>query len=162
MARGQKYGEEIKEKAYALADSGRSICGIARDLAVPRSTVKGWLSQREATEDPEREEIRRKNKEQFVRDAWRSIHAGNKILTRRLERAAEREEELDGLLRAFSEEGASFSSEQMRELMRQFSAIKVEDIGKLAVTLGTLYDKQALIAKEVTEIIEVERKFEDF
>ncbi len=162
MARGQKYDDKIKERAYALADSGVCMSAIAKELGVPRTTVKGWVSKRREEPHTDAEEIRRKNKERFVNDAWRSIHAGNGILIRRLERALRREEDLDRLLEEFLAGTVELTAEQTRELLKRFSAIKVEDIGKIAVTLGTLYDKQALIAKEATGIIELERRFEDF
>lgn len=162
MARGQKYGDKIKEKAYALADCGNTITAIAKSLKVPRTTVKGWLKRRNETADANSEEARKKNKERFVNDAWRSIHAGNGILVRRLERALGQEDEMDRLLDEFLSGAKDLSDEQRRELLRKFNALKVEDIGKIAVTLGTLYDKQALIAKEATGIIEVDRRFEDF
>lgn len=162
MARGQKYGEEIKERAYALADCGNSMSAISKELGVPRTTIKGWLNRKEITPDIDRDAVRQRNKERFVDDAWRSIHAGNAILNRRLERALNQEKEMDHLLEDFLTGAGELTQEQRRELLKRFSALKVEDIGKIAITLGTLYDKQALIAKEATGIIELEKRFEDF
>ena len=162
MARGQKYSDKIKERAYALADCGNTLTAIAKVLKIPRTTVKGWLKKRNETVDANAEDVRKKNKERFVNDAWRSIHAGNAILVRRLERAVGQEDEMDRLLDEFLSGTEELTDEQRRDLLRKFNALKVEDIGKIAVTLGTLYDKQALIAKEATDIIGLERRFEDF
>ena len=46
MARGQRYSEEIKERAFALAAITPSVSAIAKELNLPRTTVKGWLEQR--------------------------------------------------------------------------------------------------------------------
>ena len=59
----------------------------------------------------------------------------------------------------------SITDSQRRALYKKLESIKIEDIGKLAVVLGTIYDKQALANKEATSIIDgsiAVKKFEDF
>lgn len=164
MARGQKYNDDIKERAFALVASNNSISAVARELGVPRTTVKGWLNAQSDSDKKRREEIHEANKDKFAQDAWITIHKGNQILKRRFERAADNEAELDLLLAKFMECKDSLSAEQTKALIRQFGEIKLLDVGKIAVVLGTLYDKQALIAKEATARVEMveELTFEDF
>lgn len=163
IVRGQKYNDDIKERAFAMAATNNSISAVARELGVPRSTVKGWLEAQSDSEKERREKLRRENKDQFVDDAWKTIHKGNQILMRRFERAADSEAEIDRLLEEFMGCG-DLTLEHTKALRKQFEELKLMDVGKIAVVLGTLYDKQALIAKEATARVEMveELTFEDF
>ena len=42
MAKGQKYNDDIREKAIALLTVNNSVSFVARELGLPRSTVKSW------------------------------------------------------------------------------------------------------------------------
>ena len=160
--RGQKYGEKTRERAFAQLAAGNSCSAVAKELGVPRTTVKGWVDRQTDTEKQSREELHRRNKERFADDAWRTIHAGNELLIRRFERAARSEAEMDRLLEEFLTCSEDLTAEQMRALLKQFQELKLMDVGRVAVVLGTLYDKQALIAKEATARVELtDVKFED-
>lgn len=145
-----------------MAAINPSVSGIAKELKLPRTTVKGWLEQRDESERADQEALHRQHQERFVRDAWRIIHAGQETLVKRVERAARHEEELDRMLEQMTACADSLTAEQTKALIRQFRELKIADIGKLAVVLGTMYDKQALIAKEATARVEVsDVRFED-
>ena len=160
--RGQKYTERTKERAFALLAAGNSVSCVAKELGVPRTTVKGWVDRQTEEEKLTREEIHQKNKERFADDAWRTIHAGNELLIRRFERAVNSERELDRLLEDFLSCSEDLTAEQTKALVKQLGELKLLDVGKVAVVLGTLYDKQALIAKEATARLELnDVKFED-
>ena len=162
MARGQRYSEEIKERAFALAAITPSVSAIAKELNLPRTTVKGWLEQRSETDRVDQEALHRQHQERFVEEAWRIIHAGQETLVKRLERAAKHEAELDEMLVQMTACADALTAEQIKALIKQFQELKIADIGKLAVVLGTMYDKQALIAKEATARVEVtDVRFED-
>ena len=162
MARGKKYNDDIKERAFALAATNNSITAVAKELGIPRTTVKTWLSQQNEEETQTLEALHRQNKERFVEEAWRAIHAGQELLIRRLERAVDSEREMDRLLSEFLICSDQLSEGQIREMQKRFGELKVMDIGKVAVVLGTMYDKQALIAKEATARVEVaDVRFED-
>ena len=162
MARGQKYGEEIRERAFVLMAAGESCSAVARALGVPRTTVKGWQENQSAAEKEDREELHRRHKERFARDAWQTIHFGNEILTRRFERAARNEREMDRLLESFLASSEELGAEQMKALLKKFGELQLMDVGKVAVVMGTLYDKQALITKEATAAVALtELKFEE-
>lgn len=160
--RGQRYGEELRERAFSLLAAGNSYSAVAKALGVPRTTLKGWVDRMSDAQKQDQEERHRQNKERFANDAWRTIHAGNELLVRRFERAARSEAELDRLLEELMTCSEQLSAEQARALLKRFQELKLMDVGKVAVVLGTLYDKQALIAKEATARVEVtDVKFED-
>lgn len=162
MARGQKYSDEIKERAFALMAAGNSYTAAAKELGVPRTTVKGWCVSQTEEEKQSREELHRLHKERFAEDAWKTIHFGNAILMRRFERAARNEREMDRLLEEFLRCAETLSADQTRALLKRFQELQLMDAGKVAVVMGTLYDKQALIAKEATARVEIaDMKFED-
>lgn len=160
--RGQKYTERERESAFTLLTAGNSISAVAKELGIPRTTIKGWVDRQTDTERLSREEIHKKNKERFADDAWKTIHAGNELLCRRFERAVRSERELDHLLDELLRGSEALSAEQVKDLIKKFGELKLLDVGKVAVVLGTLYDKQALIAKEATSCVELaDVKFED-
>lgn len=160
--RGQKYNDDIRERAFALMATNNSISAVAKAVGIPRSTLKGWLAKRESEEPDAGEAERQRNKERFVTDAWKSIHAGQALLIRRLERALQHEDTLDRMMDEFTSGAEQLNADQLKAMIRKFEDLKIMDIGKLAVVLGTMYDKQALIAKEATARVEVaEVKFED-
>lgn len=164
MARGQKYNDDIKEKAFAMRATNNSFSSIARELGVPRSTIMTWFANRSDAEEEQQEELRQQNKDKFVTEAWETIHAGIAILSRRFKRASESEQEMDRLLAEFSNCADELNENQIKALLKRFQELQIVDVGKIAVVLGTLYDKQALIAKEATARVEMveEMKFEDF
>ena len=102
-------------------------------------------------------ELRQSKKDKFVDDAWRMLDDAKCLLERRLKRALEDEDKLDEILDAFAEmedeKGNGLSDKALRELYRKFSALKLEDVRALSTVLGTLYDKQALAAKDATQIV---------
>ncbi len=42
MARGQKYNDDLKERAFALLAANNSVAYASRELSLPYSTVKTW------------------------------------------------------------------------------------------------------------------------
>ena len=161
MSKGKKYPPEIKEKAIALLTVNGNAAETARQLGIPESTVDTWLKKlRSGADDMADEfaELRAKKKQEFVRSAWKNIELATKILTKRLSRALDEEEKVDSLL---IDEVEELSKEERKTLLRKVSALKVEDISKLSITLGTLYDKQALANEEPTAEVRI-KGFEDY
>ncbi len=157
MASGQKYNDDIKERAYALFDTNNNVEYVSRKLGVPESTLRGWKRryEKELEKDPVRAEQRAKYKADFVRRAWSSINMAQSLLARRLERALANEDAIDALIELVDEEAreSRMSEKKRRELIESVASLKCDDIGKLVAILGTLYDKQALANKEETEIV---------
>lgn len=166
MARGKKYNDDLMEKARALLSVNNSVDEVARKLQLPYSTVSTWRKKFEKDEDEEQNlvNLRQKKKEEFIEAAWRTIGNGQRLLERRTERALKEEDTLDAILeearRCMVEEGGI-----SKAVLIRLSMIRLDDIGKLSTMIGTLYDKQALAAREPTEILDGKvafRKFEDF
>lgn len=133
MARGQKYPEEIKERAFAMLAVYGNLSYISRRLGVPRGTVSGWKKEFErlSDEDDVIAKLRQLKKADFITRAWQAVNMSQTLLERALK------EMLDG----------------KRKI----------DEDKLIRIIGTLYDKQALAACEPTEIVEgAVKRFEDF
>lgn len=166
---GKKYNDDVKEKAYALFDTNNNLTFISKKLGIPKSTLFGWKKAYDARteEDENLAQVRTKKKEKFVTDAWRGIELSNAILLRRLERAFSEENAIDRLLDAVCDECVSqeVPYNERKALLAKVSTLHCEDLGKLVQVLGTLYDKQALVNKEETEILGGQvalKKFEDF
>ena len=170
MAKGQKYNDDIREKAIALLTVNNSVSFVARELGLPRSTVKSWKEafDKEAEERGEDNiaKLRQKKKEDFINDAWKLIDLSKGVLEKRLTRAMDNEEALDELVEEISKlDYKTLTSQQRQALYMKLAKIKVDDVKSLATVLGTLYDKQALANKEATAIVEgsiTVKKFEDF
>lgn len=170
MARGQKYNDDLKEKAFALLAVNNSVSLVAKELGLPRSTVKSWKEdydkKAEISGEPTIANLRQENKKRFVADAWRLIDKTKTLLERRLDRALTNEDELDELLDEICKlDNKELSNEQRKAMYQKVKSLKLEQTKELAVVLGTLYDKQALANKEATAIIEGDitvKKFEDF
>jgi transposase-like protein len=194
MARGQKYSDEIKERAFALLAVNNNIQEVARQLKVPYTTLKGWEKEflkqslpeevKEQAEEPTKEpktknnktkkqitnftnntnrnlvELRNEKKKEFITQAWGIVDKATKILEQRLDRALYSEQELDELVKQMRASN-ELSSEQVKELYRKMALIKIEDAGKLATIIGTMYDKQALANNEPTSKIDGSLKIED-
>lgn len=137
--RGKKYSEEVKEKALAMVAVSNSIAAVSQELGIPRSTLTSWIAEHEeaAAENGTASiaELRRKQKEKFVNDAWSNIRKSLSLI----------EERLDKALNAPDDPNNEIS---LRELVS---------------IISTLYDKQALCEREATAIIggNVTVRFED-
>lgn len=170
MAKGQKYNDDIKEKAIALLTVNNSVSYVARELGLPRSTVKSWKEafdkEAEASGEDNIAKLRQKKKEDFIKDAWKLIDLSKGVLEKRLTRARDNEEALDELVDEICKlDYKTLTSQQRQALYMKLAKVKVEDVKSLATVLGTLYDKQALANKEATAIVEGSitiKKFEDF
>jgi len=168
MARGQKYNDDLKEKAFALLAVNNSVAYVAKELGLPRTTVKSWKEayDKKAQEsgEPTIALLRQKKKEEFVENAWSLIGKVETLLERRLNRAIGSEDVIDTLLEEIlALDHKELTDQQRKSLYTRISALKIENVKELAVVLGTLYDKQALANKEATQIVDnsVTIKFED-
>ncbi len=156
--RGQKHDDGLKEKALALLATNNSLTEVSKQLHVSISTLQTWKNKHK--DDEEFVNLRKKKKAEFVDNAWSIINSAQSLLKRRLERALNSEDEIDQLVDEITQlEDKELTQEQRKALYRRISLIKVEDVGKIATVLGTLYDKQALANDEPTERFEV--KLED-
>ncbi len=173
MARGSKINDEVKERAFALLAVNNNVQSVADELGIPRTTVNTWkkkweseqnipLSDENHTTDatadapadkapanPNLVELRQRKKEEFVDKAWGMLERTQRLLERRIKRAEAHERDIDKLVDEVKKLPGLNQTER-NALFSKLSEIKLESAKSLAVLLGTLYDKQALAAKEPT------------
>ena len=173
MAKGKKHSDEIKEQAYALLSTGDNAQTVAKKLHLPYTTVKTWYDRWIKSDDKndEREknlvELRNKNKEKFVDNAWSIIDTSMLIAQKRVERAFYLEKKIDAVADAISKHSESIAREagtawdELIGLVKELKNFKAMRVGELSSLIGVMFDKQALINKDPTSIVETKR-FEDF
>lgn len=66
MARGKKYTDEIKEKAYFMYATSGNINEVSKELGVPYATVAGWLKAKARDEPDEFDKLRDEKKRDFI------------------------------------------------------------------------------------------------
>lgn len=169
MAQGKKYNDDLKEQAFALLSVNNSVQYVAEQLGVPRSTVSTWkialdkkIKEGNLTNDEVNlVKLRQKKKEEFIEQSWNNIELASKIIHKKLMRAYFKEDELDLVLEEALKETAG--SDRRKVLVNNIASMKLDDIGKISTTMGTLYDKQALANGEATSREEqIVSKFEDY
>lgn len=164
MARGQKVSDELKEKAIAMLATNNNVSAISRELDIPDSTLRTWQKNIKEGKDGSCKEfakLREEKKKEFIENAWSSIELATSLINKRLARACFKEDLLDAMLEEALKETAG--SDRRKQLVNNISNMKLDDITKISITLGTLYDKQALANGEATSREEqVVKKFEDF
>lgn len=153
LKEAEKKAQRQKNEAMG-ANCGQSGTPVPTDNSEERSAI----GYDETTVDGKSlVELRQLKKDKFVDDAWAMLEDAKSLLARKLKRALEDEDKLDEILDAFEnmedEQGNGLSDKALRELYRKFSALKLEDVRALSTVVGTLYDKQALAAKEATQIV---------
>lgn len=179
------YGDDVKEQAFALLAINSNVRFVANKLGIPYTTVKTWekkflseregadVSEKDGSDTHERESepddapavsnlqiLREQMKEKFVKHSWDMIEKGQAILERRILRAEARENEIDGILKLV-EGDAGLTRSMRNELITKLTQIKLDNAKDIAVIIGTLYDKQALAAKEPTHNVRTTVRFED-
>lgn len=167
--RGKKFNDDIKEKALALLATNNNAKFVADKLGLKYTTVKTWekkfLEQSNTGNVPQDKDLvalRKKKKAEFVDNAWEIIEKTQSLLMKRIERALDSEDKIDQLLEEILLlDNKDLSQEQRKALYRKISTIKVEDVGKIATVLGTIYDKQALASNEPTSRVEGNIRLED-
>lgn len=167
--RGKKFNDDIKEKALALLATNNNAKFVADKLGLKYTTVKTWekkfLEQANTGDVPQDKNLvalRKKKKAEFVDNAWEIIEKTQSLLMKRIERALDSEDKIDQLLEEILLlDNKDLSQEQRKALYRKISTIKVEDVGKIATVLGTIYDKQALASNEPTSRVEGNIRLED-
>jgi transposase-like protein len=161
-----KYSNEERIKAIEML-ALYSLNEVSKKTGIPKATLSTWKNG--GTKESEQlsndfEQIRTEKKQEFVRSAWNSIGLAQDLIYRRLERARNQEEKLDNLLERVTDEieesdmTPKEKAQERKKLLGLLSGFKVEDLKELSITLGTLYDKQALASNEstVNESIKIE------
>ena len=68
--KGKKYNDDIKEKAFALLAVNNSVSYVAKQMGLPRSTVKSWKETYDKMAEERGEDsiakLRQKNKAKLL------------------------------------------------------------------------------------------------
>jgi transposase-like protein len=147
MARGKKYSDEVREAAMAELATNNNMTNVAVELGIPKTTLATW--KKEAESDENFVQLRTKKKEEFVRNAWRTIEDALTLGARRVKRALEHEAELDKLIDAIDDDGDIDAKDKIA-LIQKVHALQLQGIRDISTYIGTIYDKQALAAGEAT------------
>ena len=147
MAQGSKYSDEQREQALTMLLT-MSFKDVSEALDIPERTLRDWKDNEEKI-NPEFAELRKKKKEEFVMKSWAIIEKANKILETRLDREIEQETTINNLLETI-EKNPEIDTEEVVALRRALQRVRIDSLSQLTTTIGTLYDKQALINKEAT------------
>ena len=147
MAQGSKYTDEQREQALTMLLT-MSFKEVSKNLNIAERTLRDWKDKEEEI-NPEFAELRKKKKEEFVKKSWEIIEKANKLLEIRLDRELEQETTINAMIESI-EGNPDIDAEEVAALKRALQRVKIESLAQLTTTIGTLYDKQALINKEAT------------
>lgn len=157
--RGQKYSDEVKEKAYLMYATSGNINEVSRELDVPYATIAGWLKAKEKDAPDEFDKLRDEKKRDFIEKSSDIIDKGLDLLDRRIDRALNQETELDMLIdEIFCTDKDELSPKEKESLIRKVRALQLQDVKSITTAIGTLYDKRALAKGESTAKTTVEIK----
>lgn len=153
MARGKKYSDEIKEKAYFMYATSGNINEVSKELNVPYATIAGWIKAKARDAPDEFDKLRDEKKKDFIEQSSSIIDKGLSILNRRFDRALNQEIELDMLIDEIaSSDNDEISPKQKENLIRKIKSLELPDVKALTTAIGTLYDKRALAKGENANI----------
>ena len=147
MSREKKrYSERDRELAVALYTASGNITEVSERLGVPRTTVQSWLQK---SADVDIEALRRVQKEKFVAEAWQIVADAQAVIGRRVVRALNSEDEIDRIIEEVeATPDEELSRDARASLIRKLQAIRLDDLSKVAVVMGTMYDKATLASKQ--------------
>lgn len=141
MPKGEKYGDDVRYRAFALLAASNNVRAVARKLNLPESTVRNWKKQYEADPDQEFAKVCAHKKRTYAAKAFLALDSGMDLLVRRLERASENEDALDNLCEAVVTGVDKLTQTDRKMIYAKFSAIRCEDISKVGSVVGILHDK---------------------
>ena len=165
MAKGKKTSPGEIYRVMAIWSITDSYSETARRMAMPESTVEAIVK---ANRDKEEfVKLCEENRRSFAEKAQDVIDKSMKLMEMRLDRAINREEELDTLIDViFASDKSEISKDDKLNLVRKIRQLQIHDIKSLTTAVGTLFDKKALIDGDATEKVIVEVKYpegsEDF
>ncbi len=140
MSRGEKYSDEIKEKAYARYASGESVGEISKKLKVPDSTLRGWF--RKMSQDG-LSDIREEKQKSFIDRANKVIDKGMELLEKRFENALSKEQEINDIIEEIAKSDEEIISDKAKsDVIKKLRELQVYDLKGIAVVIGTVYDRR--------------------
>ncbi len=160
MSKGKKTSPEIIYRVMAIWSITDSTAETARRMAMPQSTIDYIVKGHK--DEPEFVKLCAENRRSFAEKAKACRDKSLKLLENRLDRAIEREEELDTLIdEIFASDNAEISKEDKLMLVKKIKSLQLYDVKSLTTAIGTLYDKMALDEGGATDKVIVEVKLPD-
>lgn len=155
MARGKKFNDDIKESVRAVMATTNNVMEVSRQFNIPVRTLYDWQREWES-EDCEDNftKLRKENKERFIKQAGDIIEKATALLDKKVSRALDNEKEIDKIISTVIDDD-EMSKEKKKEILGKLSQMKLEDVQKLSIMIGTMYDKRALAKGDATEIQDV-------
>lgn len=138
-----------KEKAYALYATCGNISEVAKTLKISYSTVRGWINEK----PPDKlDKIRNEKKKEFIESANEFIAKGMRLANNKLDRAIQREEEIDRLIEAVSKSPDDEVPQNIKmAVIKNLKTLQIQDIKSLAISIGTIYDKRDIAETSTAE-----------
>ena len=131
-----RYSDREREQAYALYAVCGNVTEVAERMGIPRTTVSEWLKK--APSD-DLSELRNRQKQIFITDAWRVIGDAQEVLRRRLERALSQEDAIDTIIdEVMDMSDEELSRDAKNSLVKKLTVLRCDDLSKIAVVLGTM------------------------
>lgn len=159
MARGKKYSDEIKEKAYYMYAVSQNIREVARNLSLSPSTVKSWIDCKARAEPDEFEQLRTQKKHDFIEMSSSIIDKGLELIDRRITIALEKQDELEHIIHEIElTSDDEISTKQKQAAITAVKEVQLQKIRDVTTAIGTLYDKRALAQGDSTSNTAIEIK----
>lgn len=133
-----------------------------RELGISDATLNRWWSSKK--DDEEFEQIREQYKKDFVNEAWKGIRMSQELMNKRVQRALEREKELDNLMLEILQNtgrGKEYTKEESKELISTLKVIKAENAQHVVNYMGVSMDKLRLLQGEPTSINQLQSTVQD-
>lgn len=153
--RGKKTSEEDKEKVRTVIylNPEATHTDISRETGIPRSTVIEVMKDKNFIDKDKFDEARQIKKQEFIDKAWSVVQKALELTERRFNKALDNEAQFDDLMSQIASDG-SMTGKEREALINKLRAVEMANIKDIAITLGTIYDKQALASGEPTAITE--------
>lgn len=149
----QKLRQEEVEEIVQLLLNGKSIRETARMTNRAPATVKKIKDTE--LKRPELEQVRTQVQENIASKGGEILKKLYALMDRRVERALMREDEIDELLEHATETASPTEKKfYLKGALRTISRIKVDDVGRIAQSIGIIGTRESLNKGEATERIE--------
>lgn len=153
MSRGKKTDPETMTKIFISFAATGNYAETAKSLNLPYNTVKGVINKNKG--EKKFAKLLDKKKEKFCEVADALIDKGLSLIKRRLDRALDKESELDEIIDEISsnDELSEKTKQSLTQTIRNLQLSRLTDITTM---IGVLYDKRALAKGDLTENASVE------
>ena len=150
--KGSRTPDSKKEELKAVLYMNPEITQreLAKTVNMPLTTVHQLYN--EVKETDEYEQARTIKKQEFINNAWEVVQKALLLTNKRFTKALDDEEAIEQLIGAIQDHALTVA--EKKTLVTRLNGLQMNNIRDIAITLGTIYDKQALASGEPTTITE--------